>query len=64
MQQSSGEYQEGGSKKATDLDEIEVGLDSSGEENTTLLKGKKSYGPKYPACYTCKRWMGWTVSLE
>lgn len=67
VQGSSEEYSntDGPPKNAkTDVNDVKLELDSSGEENQSLINNKKVYQPKLPVCYKFKRWMGWIVSLE
>lgn len=67
MQGSSEDYENADAtskKPLQDLNDIKLELDSSGEENSSLLQNKKAYQPKMPVCYKFKRYMGWIVSLE
>lgn len=55
---------EGGSKKTLNPSEVQLELDSSGEENQSLLDSKKEPKVKRPRCYAFRRWMGWIISQE
>jgi len=55
---------DGGGIKETDINSIQLELDSSGDENQALLKPNKEAKERLPVCYCLRRWMGWIVSRE
>jgi magnesium-transporting ATPase (P-type) len=55
---------EGGDAKEVDVNSVQLELDSSGDENQSLIKSKKEAQERSPVCYSFRRWMGWIVSRE